>query len=90
MHHPDDDDRDDHHQCKEFEGNGVEVDENAPYRALDEDVREFWVPREVKRLRHPITALTFLRVRKLMRGEGERNWKESGTTDQPAGGTRPE
>ena len=66
--HQADDDDDDENQ-EEEEDDGSE-DEDAPYRALDEDVRDFWVPREVPRLRHPITALTFLRVRK---GDGRRN-----------------
>ncbi|GAB5036644.1 jmjc domain-containing protein 7-like [Nannochloropsis oceanica] len=61
MHHTDNGDRDDDHRYKDVKGENVDDDENAPYRALDEDVRDFWVPREVKRLRHPITALTFLR-----------------------------
>jgi hypothetical protein len=42
-------------------------------------VRDFWVPREVPRLRHPITALTFLRVRKKGR-EGGRERKEDAKT----------
>jgi len=69
LHQADDDDDDRHHkEFKQKENN--DNDENAPYRALDEDVRDFWVPREVPRLKHPITALTFLRVRK---GDGRRN-----------------